>query len=156
MRFNLHGVPAAYVEVNDQPIMNPPPVSRRFTTLEGWHKVGEGVFAFGQRTLVYNFADQFDLERASNDDTFMVASNENAWDSGGNQPSQSNPTSEENQTYDGVELSTKAKKPYHVYTSAQKWTVVALISAAGLFSGLSSNIYFPSLDAIAKVEQPVC
>jgi MFS family permease len=31
---------------------------------------------------------------------------------------------------------------------------VGVIGVAGLFSGLSSNIYFPSLDAIAKVSQP--
>jgi hypothetical protein len=44
-----------------------------------------------------------------------------------------------------------AEAPYHVFTPRQRWQVVAMISAAGLFSGLSSNIYFPALDAIAQV-----
>jgi len=109
--------------------MNLRPISRRFTTLEGWHEVREGVFSFGQRTLVLGFADQFDLERDHNDTTSFAPSDEN----------------------NEMRLSTQPEKPYHVYTSNQRWMVVILISAAGLFSGLSSNIYFPSLDAIAKV-----
>ncbi|KAF3025131.1 hypothetical protein E8E14_014676 [Neopestalotiopsis sp. 37M] len=43
-----------------------------------------------------------------------------------------------------------ADEPYHVFTSRQRWFVVVIIGAAGLFSGLSSNIYFPALDAIAQ------
>lgn len=46
------------------------------------------------------------------------------------------------------------EEPYHVFSRKQKWFVVVTIGLAGLFSGLSSNIYFPSLDAIAKVRQP--
>lgn len=42
-------------------------------------------------------------------------------------------------------------KPFHIFGRRQKWTVVGIIGTAGLFSGLSSNIYFPSLDAISKV-----
>lgn len=44
-----------------------------------------------------------------------------------------------------------AEKPFHIFDKKKKWTVVITIGMAGLFSGLSSNIYFPSLDAIAKV-----
>lgn len=47
--------------------------------------------------------------------------------------------------------STPPEEPYHVFGPKQKWFVVITIGMAGLFSGLSSNIYFPSLDAIAKV-----
>ena len=43
------------------------------------------------------------------------------------------------------------EKPFHIFTKKQKWVVVGTIGAAGLFSGLSSNIYFPALNAIAKV-----
>lgn len=43
------------------------------------------------------------------------------------------------------------KEPYHVFSHGKKWSIVVLIGVAGLFSGLSSNIYFPALDAIAKV-----
>ncbi|PSR75447.1 major facilitator superfamily domain-containing protein [Coniella lustricola] len=45
----------------------------------------------------------------------------------------------------------KADERYHVFDAKKKWFVVVMIGAAGLFSGLSSNIYFPSLDAIATV-----
>ncbi|KAL2880629.1 hypothetical protein SGCOL_004003 [Colletotrichum sp. CLE4] len=40
--------------------------------------------------------------------------------------------------------------PYHVFTKKQKWVVIVIIGVAGLFSGLSSNIYFPALDTIAR------
>ncbi|KAE9578225.1 hypothetical protein CGMCC3_g5845 [Colletotrichum fructicola] len=40
--------------------------------------------------------------------------------------------------------------PYHIFTKRQKWFVIVIIGTAGLFSGLSSNIYFPSLDAISR------
>lgn len=43
------------------------------------------------------------------------------------------------------------KEPYHVFSHGKKWSIVILIGVAGLFSGLSSNIYFPALDAISKV-----
>ncbi|KAF9869855.1 major facilitator superfamily transporter [Colletotrichum karsti] len=41
-------------------------------------------------------------------------------------------------------------EPYHVFPKRQKWVVIVIIGTAGLFSGLSSNIYNPSLDAIAR------
>jgi hypothetical protein len=47
------------------------------------------------------------------------------------------------------------EKPYHIFTPRQKWVVIGIIGVAGLFSGLSSNIYLPSLDAIAKVRRHV-
>ncbi|KAK3397523.1 major facilitator superfamily domain-containing protein [Sordaria brevicollis] len=39
--------------------------------------------------------------------------------------------------------------PYHVFTKNEKWLVTVIIALAGLFSPLSSNIYFPALGAIA-------
>ncbi|CZT48345.1 related to synaptic vesicle transporter SVOP and related transporters (major facilitator superfamily) [Rhynchosporium secalis] len=53
-------------------------------------------------------------------------------------------------TQDKATYLPKEDQPYHVFAKKQKWFVVLTIGAAGLFSGLSSNIYFPSLDAIAK------
>lgn len=41
--------------------------------------------------------------------------------------------------------------PYHVFTRREKWALVYIVSLAGLFSPLSSNIYFPALEAIAEV-----
>lgn len=43
--------------------------------------------------------------------------------------------------------------PYHVFPKKLKWAVIVIIGLAGLFSGLSSNIYNPSLDAIARARQ---
>jgi hypothetical protein len=43
------------------------------------------------------------------------------------------------------------EEPYHVYDKKQKWVLIIIIGIAGLFSGLSSNIYFPALDQIATV-----
>ena len=43
------------------------------------------------------------------------------------------------------------KQPYHVFDLKKKKQLVLIASLAGLFSPLSSNIYFPALDAIAKV-----
>lgn len=43
--------------------------------------------------------------------------------------------------------------PYHVFTKKEKWLVTVIIAVAGLFSPLSSNIYFPALGAIANVSQ---
>jgi hypothetical protein len=47
-----------------------------------------------------------------------------------------------------VEASTE--EPYHVFSRSKKWRLIIIIGIAGMFSGLSSNIFFPSLDAIAK------
>ncbi|KAK3392696.1 MFS general substrate transporter [Podospora didyma] len=41
------------------------------------------------------------------------------------------------------------EQPYHVFTTRKKWQLVYIVSLAGLFSPLSSNIYFPALSAIA-------
>lgn len=56
---------------------------------------------------------------------------------------------EETRTVPDTELG----QPYHVFPKGRKKFLVGVIGVAGLFSGLSSNIYFPSLDAIAKVSQ---
>lgn len=41
--------------------------------------------------------------------------------------------------------------PHHVFDRRQKRWMVYIVSFAGLFSPLSSNIYFPALGNIAKV-----
>ncbi|KAK3342047.1 major facilitator superfamily domain-containing protein [Lasiosphaeria hispida] len=45
---------------------------------------------------------------------------------------------------------TTSEAPYHVFTRRKKWQLVLIVSLAGLFSPLSSNIYFPALGAIAE------
>ncbi|PMD54872.1 MFS general substrate transporter [Hyaloscypha bicolor E] len=42
-----------------------------------------------------------------------------------------------------------SEPPYHVFTLAKKKQLVYIVSLAGLFSPLSSNIYFPALGQIA-------
>ncbi len=42
------------------------------------------------------------------------------------------------------------EQPYHVFSQRQKWVLIIIIGVAGMFSGLSSNIYFPSLNIIAR------
>jgi hypothetical protein len=44
-----------------------------------------------------------------------------------------------------------SETPYHVFSTGKKWQLVGIVSLAGLFSPLSSNIYFPALGAIAAV-----
>ncbi|KAK1622765.1 major facilitator superfamily transporter [Colletotrichum phormii] len=41
-------------------------------------------------------------------------------------------------------------EPFSVFPKRQKWSILIIIASAGLFSGLSSNIYNPSLDAISR------
>jgi hypothetical protein len=41
--------------------------------------------------------------------------------------------------------------PYHIFTLAKKKQLVYIVSAAAIFSPLSSNIYFPALGAISNV-----
>src|SRR5256885_5691376 len=41
--------------------------------------------------------------------------------------------------------------PYHVFSHKRKKRIVYIVSLAGLFSPLSSSIYFPALDQIANV-----
>lgn len=48
------------------------------------------------------------------------------------------------------------EQPYHIFSEGRKKLLIGIIGVAGLFSGLSSNIFFPSLDAIAKASQPSC
>lgn len=41
-------------------------------------------------------------------------------------------------------------EPYHIFTRRQKQYLVLLVSIAGCFSPLSSNIYFPAIDTISS------
>jgi len=41
--------------------------------------------------------------------------------------------------------------PHHIFSRVQKKRLVYLVSMAAMFSPLSSNIYFPAVDTIAKV-----
>lgn len=40
---------------------------------------------------------------------------------------------------------------YHIFSRTQKLQIVYIVSAAAIFSPLSSNIYFPALGMISRV-----
>ncbi|KAK8127363.1 Major facilitator superfamily transporter [Apiospora sp. TS-2023a] len=48
-----------------------------------------------------------------------------------------------------LEKTEKPEKPFHVFPVGYKRMLIAIIGVAGLFSGLSSNIYFPATKTIA-------
>jgi hypothetical protein len=154
--------------------------SRRFTTIEGWKNAGGSVYnAAGAGLRVLAIDPEFDSARYFDDypqtsrrarsdrssrstaspshhnsiDSVSMASSWGPvglergdhirWDASSaheNLPSKERPMPAE-----------KDVPPYHVFSKRQKWLLVIVIGVAGLFSGLSSNIYFPSLDAIAGV-----
>ncbi|KIK68315.1 hypothetical protein GYMLUDRAFT_153793 [Collybiopsis luxurians FD-317 M1] len=41
------------------------------------------------------------------------------------------------------------KEPYSIYTKNEKWFIVLLIAISGLFSPLTTNVYFPAIPTIA-------
>ncbi|KAF9255943.1 MFS general substrate transporter [Marasmius fiardii PR-910] len=43
------------------------------------------------------------------------------------------------------------KRPYSIYTRGEKWMVVIMIAVAGVFSPLTSSIYFPAIPTLSKV-----
>ncbi|KAI8981383.1 MFS general substrate transporter [Trametes punicea] len=52
-------------------------------------------------------------------------------------------------TSDSTNASERPPKPYSVYTSKEKWFIVAVTGFAALFSPLTANIYFPAIPTIA-------
>lgn len=59
------------------------------------------------------------------------------------------PASEKEEEDNSQSASTET--PYHVFALGKKKRLVYIVSLAGLFSPLSSNIYFPALNTIANV-----
>lgn len=95
---------------------------------------------------VFSIAQQFDLDNYENERTISTRtrdSNANSVDSW-TEWNRASPLEQR-------ESISRLEQPYHVFSQKEIWSVVVVIGAAGLFSGLSSNIYFPALDAIAKV-----
>lgn len=45
----------------------------------------------------------------------------------------------------------ETEPPYHVFSRRRKKEMVYIVSLAGLFSPLSSNIFFPALGSVARV-----
>ncbi|KAH7913087.1 major facilitator superfamily domain-containing protein [Hygrophoropsis aurantiaca] len=42
------------------------------------------------------------------------------------------------------------ERPYSIYTRSEKWLIVAIASAAGVFSPLTANIYLPAIPTMAN------
>ncbi|KAI1528196.1 Major facilitator superfamily [Pyrenophora tritici-repentis] len=40
--------------------------------------------------------------------------------------------------------------PYSIYTSKEKWLIVAMVALAGFYSPLPANIYFPAIPTLAR------
>ncbi|KAF2676917.1 MFS general substrate transporter [Lentithecium fluviatile CBS 122367] len=136
-------------------------ISRRFTTLEGWRELGNGVYASGGTGLrVFSTQNQFDPEAYHDDRTSWTRRSRSTQSSFKATPWQGDAQSEAGWLASPVRLSEikdaeveagpVEEEAYHVFEKREKWSVVAMIGFAGLFSGLSSNIFFPALDAIAK------
>ncbi|KAH8693414.1 major facilitator superfamily domain-containing protein [Phaeosphaeriaceae sp. PMI808] len=129
-------------------------ISRRFTTLEGWRELGNGVYVTGTSLQAFAARNQFDPEAYNDDRTSWTRPRRyehgslraSSWDS--EQDWVASPISEKRGTIMGGGV--VEEEVYHVFEKREKWNVVAMIGVAGLFSGLSSNIFFPSLDAISK------
>lgn len=143
------------------------PSHRRFSSIEGWKEVANNMYYAAGHGLV-NLSTSPDIDGVPNENadvitrqasheehnTSMNTSTVQQTDEEDRDPfSTSNHIAGEDQfkSLKDEPQTSKVEESYHVFTSRQRWFVVAIIGAAGLFSGLSSNIYFPALDAIAKV-----
>jgi hypothetical protein len=127
-----------------------PKLSRRFTTLEGWREIDTGIYVVGaSRIQVLSIQHQFDADEYYDDRTSRTRPEKK--DSISLQPREDGELSvESGKEEKGVSI---ASEPlFHVFSTKRKWWVVVMIGIAGLFSGLSSNIYFPALDTISKVK----
>ena len=130
-------------------------ISRRFTTLEGWRELGNGVYITGTNLQTFAARNQFDPEAYNDDRTSWTRPRRSEHGSlrassrDYKQDWAAGSISEKRATIVGGGV--LEEEVYHVFNKREKWSVVAMIGVAGLFSGLSSNIFFPSLDAISKV-----
>ncbi|KAK1981553.1 major facilitator superfamily transporter [Colletotrichum cereale] len=61
-----------------------------------------------------------------------------------------NPFDDANEVENQHQDDNENEEPFSIYSKKQKWMIIVIIGLAGLFSGLSSNIYNPSLDAISR------
>ncbi|EFY89468.1 hypothetical protein MAC_04487 [Metarhizium acridum CQMa 102] len=157
--------------------------SRRFTTLEGWREVQDGLFVAPGSTvaaIVSNPAHgpdwplqddrvtrtrQTRIQLKSANRSFVGEKGDalnhhgqaGLWPDG---PTYVTVTKDASAVqHDQLEalsegendlLEEEIDPPFHVFSKQRKWFIIITIGVAGLFSGLSSNIYLPSLSAIAK------
>ncbi len=160
-----------------------PHAFRRFTTMEGWRELGDGIYSLRRASVrMITIEPQFDLEHWHNHNTSTrpaVPDVENHRRLRGKTGSRTSAelanaqdpfddafaldeSDKDEEKWDGVHSSPAAQlengqsqkpggeKLYHVFSQRQKWFLIIIIGVAGMFSGLSSNIYFPSLNIIAR------
>jgi hypothetical protein len=110
-----------------------------------------------QRASLSYYTSASDLKGTWYDGLSPSAAQEQDWDDGEKQnpflsPEEhaQNPFGDSNALGARERKSALPEEPFHIFSKRQKWMVIGIIGVAGLFSGLSSNIYFPSLDAISR------
>lgn len=42
-------------------------------------------------------------------------------------------------------------EPYSIYTTREKWFIVAMVAVSGLYSPLPANIYYPTIPTLSEV-----
>ncbi|KAK4160170.1 major facilitator superfamily domain-containing protein [Cladorrhinum sp. PSN259] len=89
-----------------------------------------------------------DIKDISEGQTLEITLPSSESSSGIQKPSSSASEQEKNLSSERHEHEQEAP-PYHVFSRREKWYIVWIVSLAGLFSPLSSNIYFPALGAIS-------
>lgn len=142
-------------------------LSQRFTTLEGWREVGSGVFAMGTSNVrMFGVRNQFDTEY-SRDAPFDFTQTLDKSQLEVPKPQSfveyrrsSEGTigkaigSVRDVKKDSTTEELEHEEPYHVYTSSEKWFLVAIAGAASSFPMLTFNMYLPALERIAAVGLP--
>lgn len=43
------------------------------------------------------------------------------------------------------------EEPYSIYTTHEKWFIVAMVAVSGLYSPLPANIYYPTIPTLSDV-----
>lgn len=121
--------------------------------------MGNGVYLTGNSLRVFTSGIQFDSEAYNDDRTSWTrpsryvqsSARTTSWKSVESAAIEAQAPSIRDGWSEAHAAVVEEEEAYHVFNKKQKWVVVVIIGVAGLFSGLSSNIFFPSLDAIAKV-----
>jgi hypothetical protein len=120
------------------------PFSRRQTAParpSGWNR---------QSVLLFADFNKFESPRGSRAQRRAEREDRSDYGSPLNSPS-------DDRRFSGTSVDSLDKKlpepPYHVFSLAKKKQMVYIVSLAGLFSPLSSNIYFPALGQISKVSK---
>ncbi|KAJ4300850.1 hypothetical protein N0V90_002938 [Kalmusia sp. IMI 367209] len=140
--------------------------SKRFTTLSGWREIGQGAYAMGSSNIrMFSFRHQFDPEHFRDDGFDFTQTLERPAETIGKveclvpyrRSSEGTIGKAIGSLRDPKCGFTKKEKeitpdePYSAYTVKEKWTLVAIVGAAGCFPILTFNIYLPALGRAATV-----